>query len=182
MADFMRLLVDICSELRYFSNRKSHPSGVRAPITNTAIVTSTGRLKAKTLRSVMVWSESWTVNVWSLTSCCHQSLSTVWRARWLWSRRECSSWHKRRAAGNSSTLSLIQNQSRTTPGDQSGHGTNLRCSPEKHRRPFYQFMSTVRYTYWTCINCISLYQFIKFFLLTFIWFSSTVMSLFSISL
>lgn len=47
MAVFKRLLRDICRELRYFSNRKSHPSAVRAPITNTAIVTSTGRLQTE---------------------------------------------------------------------------------------------------------------------------------------
>lgn len=43
----MRLLTDICREVRYFSKRKSHPSGARAPITNTAIVMSTGRLWKK---------------------------------------------------------------------------------------------------------------------------------------
>lgn len=47
IAVFMRLLTDICSEVRYFSNRKSQPSGVRAPITNTAMVTSTGSLETK---------------------------------------------------------------------------------------------------------------------------------------
>lgn len=45
IATFRRLLRAICSEVRYFSNMKSNPSGVRAPITNTAMVMSTGRLQ-----------------------------------------------------------------------------------------------------------------------------------------
>lgn len=45
IAVFMRLFTDICRDVRYLSNRKSHPSGVRAPTVNTAMVTSTGRLR-----------------------------------------------------------------------------------------------------------------------------------------
>lgn len=45
IATFMRLFTDICRDERYLSNRKSHPSGVRAPTVNTAMVTSTGRLR-----------------------------------------------------------------------------------------------------------------------------------------
>lgn len=45
IATFMRLFTDICRDVRYLSNRKSHPSGVRAPMINTAMVTSTGRLR-----------------------------------------------------------------------------------------------------------------------------------------
>lgn len=43
------LLTDVWRELRYFSYRKSHPSGVRVPIINTAMVVSTGRLEAEKL-------------------------------------------------------------------------------------------------------------------------------------
>lgn len=59
IAVFMRLLTDICSEVRYFSNRKSQPSGVRAPITNTAMVTSTGRLKTKCFWNVQSQACCW---------------------------------------------------------------------------------------------------------------------------
>ncbi len=47
IAVFMRLFREFWSEWRYFSNRKSHPSGVRAPIKNTAMVMSTGRLETE---------------------------------------------------------------------------------------------------------------------------------------
>ena len=46
-ADLMRLFTDMYSEWRYFSNRKSHPSGVRAPTKKTAMLTSLGRLRGR---------------------------------------------------------------------------------------------------------------------------------------
>lgn len=68
---------------------------------------------------------------WPLTSCRHQSPSTCWRAGWLWSRREGSSWRSWTAAGSSSALAQTLIQSQSTLADQSAPGTDPQCSPEK---------------------------------------------------
>lgn len=169
IAIFMRLFTDICSEVRYFSNRKSHPSGVRAPITNTAMVMSTGRLKTRRLSVQLLFISTYHQyyvssdyrqylcgrltskfliskgDCWCalfgrrpLTSCRHQSPSTCWRAGWLWSHREGSSWRSWTAAGSSSALARTPIQSQSTPADQSAPGTDPQCSPEKQMQSAYK--------------------------------------------
>lgn len=143
MADFMRLLTDICREVRYFSKRKSHPSGDRAPITKTAIVMSTGRLQGRdryydvklaltvfSLSKCLIIVNIRSVLQCSLTSWHHPNPSTGWRIGWLWLHREDNSWHKRTGADNSSALAQTPNRSHSILADQSDPGTAPRCNPE----------------------------------------------------